>query len=279
MSQAKQVTEPIAEQKRPLHNVFEQQVTVHPLVPLARAASILRTDPILLKERLASGQIKGEQRSDSDPSGQKNSWFIYSSEFNRLLNDQLARYENRISTEGLDQFFEAKTVTSKNASQTTTEHKVADQVFSQSKETEQQSHNSDSSNSTTDQPDPEQDSDREVVADADVQVNFSVNESDDVIHIEITDPKHRDQDAELGHESAMQIISELASKLEASTYKNGYLEALLEAQSEQIKLLPDLQAQASKTALLEAELQMLRQQANAKKSWLGSFTSWFSGKA
>jgi hypothetical protein len=77
----------------------------------------------------------------------------------------------------------------------------------------------------------------------------------------------------------MQLINELASKLEASTYKNGYLEALLEAQAEQIKLLPDLQAQASKTALLEAELQMLRQQANAKKSWHGSFTSWFSGKA
>lgn len=52
----------------------------------------------------------------------------------------------------------------------------------------------------------------------------------------------------------MQLISELASKLEASTYRNGYLEALLEAQAEQIRLLPDLQAQASKTAALEAEL-------------------------
>ena len=279
MSQAKQVSEPIAEQKRPLHNVFEEKITVHPLVPLARAALILRTDPILLKERLASGQIKGEQRPDSDPSSQKNSWFIYASEFNRLLNDQLARYENRISTEGLDQFFEAKTATSKNASQTKTEHKVADQLFSQSKETEQQSHNSNSADRTIDQPDLEQDSDREVVADADVQVNFSVNESDDVIHIEINDPRQRNQDAELGHESAVQLISELASKLEASTYKNGYLEALLEAQAEQIKLLPDLQAQASKTALLEAELQLLRQQASVKKSWLDSFASWFSGKA
>jgi hypothetical protein len=234
MSQSKQVTESIAEQKRPFHNVFEQQITIHPLVPLARAASILRTDPILLKERLASGQIKGEQRSDSDPSGQKNSWFIYASEFNRLLNDQLARYENRISTEGLDQFFEAKTATSNNTSQTSAEHKLADQLFSQSQETEQQNHNSNSADSTIDQPDTEQDSDGEVVADADVQVNFSVNESDDVIHIEINDPKQRNQDAELGHESAMQLINELASKLEASTYKNGYLEALLEAQAKQL---------------------------------------------
>lgn len=264
MSQAKQVTEPYAEKKRQLHNVFEEQITVHPLVPLARAATILRTDPILLKERLVSGQIKGEQRSDSDPGSRKNSWFIYASEFNRLLNDQLTRYENRIITEGLDQLFEAKTAPSKNASQT---------------ETEQQSHNSKSSDSTTDQPDPEHDSDREVVADADVQVNFSVNESDDVIHIEIKDLKHSHLDADLGNESAMQLISELASKLEASTYKNGYLEALLEAQAEQIKLLPDLQAQASKTALLEAELQLLRQQASAKKTWLGTFTSWFGGKA
>lgn len=279
MSQAKQVTEPIAERKRPLHNVFEEKITVHPLVPLARAASILRTDPILLKERLVSGQIKGEQRPDSDPSSQKNSWFIYASEFNRLLNDQLARYENRISTEGLDQFFEAKTTTNKNFSQTSTEHKVADQLFSKPQETEQQSNNSKSRDSATDQPEPIQSSDGEVVADADVQVNFSVNQSDDVIHIKIDDPKDRDQDAEIGHESAMQLISELASKLEASTYRNGYLEALLEAQAEQIKLLPDLQAQASKTALLEAELQLLRQQSSAKKSWLGSFASWFSGKA
>ena len=73
MSQVKQVTEPVREKKTPLHNVFEEQITVHPLVPLARAASILRTDAILLKERLTSGQIKGEQRSDSDPLGQKNS--------------------------------------------------------------------------------------------------------------------------------------------------------------------------------------------------------------
>lgn len=84
---------------------------MHPLVPLAKAARILRTDPILLQERLVSGQIKGEKRSDSDPSAKKNSWFIYASEFDRLLNDRLASLEYRaatarVSTEGLDNLFE-----------------------------------------------------------------------------------------------------------------------------------------------------------------------------
>lgn len=273
MSQAKQVTEPTTEQKRPLHNVFEEQITVHPLVPLARAASILRTDAILLKERLASGQIKGEQRPDSDPSSQKDSWFIYASEFNRLLNDQLARYENRISTEGMDKLFEGKTATEKS-----TVHKRSEKTGLQEKDTE---------------PNSGYGSDREVVAEADVQVNFTGNELDDVIHIEITESRHHAQeteseleselesklDRELNSESALQLISELANKLEASTYRNGYLEALLEAQAEQIRLLPDLQAQASKTALLEAELLELRQQANNKKSWFGSLTGWLSGKA
>ena len=271
MSQAKQVTEPTTERKRPLHNVFEEHITVHPLVPLARAASILRTDAILLKERLASGQIKGEQRPDSDPSSQKDSWFIYASEFNRLLNDQLARYENRISTEGMDKLFEAKTATEKSTAQ-----KRAEQQHSQERVTE---------------PGSETDSDREVVAEADVQVNFTGNELDDVIHIEITESAHHAPeseleqelesklDRELNSESALQLISELASKLETSTYRNGYLEALLEAQAEQIRLLPDLQAQASKTAILEAELLELRQQASSKKSWFGSLTGWFSGKA
>lgn len=233
MSQAKQVTEPTTEQKRPLHNVFEEQITVHPLVPLARAATILRIDPILLKERLASGQIKGEQRSDSDPGSRKNSWFIYASEFNRLLNDQLTRYENRISTEGMDKLFEGKSEQSKKS------------------ETDEKPKHRKSFESTLEQ---------EVVADADVQFNFSVNSADDVIHIEIKEhTKQLDQEpeSELSHdqsESALQLIGELASKLEAATYRNGYLEALLEVQAEQIKLLPDLQAQAEKTLKLEAEL-------------------------
>ena len=244
MSQAKQAAEPITERNRPLHNVFEEQITVHPLVPLARAASILRTDAILLKERLASGQIKGEQRPDSDPSSPKHSWFIYASEFNRLLNDQLARYENRISTEGLDQFFEAKTATDK------------------------------SSKSSS-----ESDSDPELVADAEVQVNFTACHSDDVIHIEITESARHSYDSkseidhEQGSQSTMQLIGELTNKLEAATYRNGYLEALLEAQAEQIRLLPDLQAQASKTALLEAELLQLQQQTRLRRSQLRAIFS------
>lgn len=270
MSQAKQVTEPTTEQKRPLHNVFEEQITVHPLVPLARAATILRIDPILLKERLASGQIKGEQRSDSDPGSRKNSWFIYASEFNRLLNDQLTRYENRISTEGMDKLFEAKSEQSKKSE---TNEKPE---LSEKSEPSKQPESNQTFQSTLEQ---------EVVADADVQFNFSVNSADDVIHIEIKEhTKQLDQEteSELSHdqsESALQLIGELASKLEAATYRNGYLEALLEVQAEQIKLLPDLQAQAEKTLKLEAELEQLRQQTVVKKTWLGSLANWFSNKA
>lgn len=257
MSQAKQVTEPTTEQKRPLHNVFEEQITVHPLVPLARAASILRTDPILLKERLASGQIKGEQRSDSDPNSPKDSWFIYASEFNRLLNDQLARYENRISTEGMDKLFEAKSEQSKKSEPS--KQPASNQTFESTLE-------------------------QEMVADADVQFNFSVNSADEIIHIEIkehTTQLAQEAESELSHEqseSALQLIGELASKLEAATYRNGYLEALLEVQAEQIKLLPDLQAQAEKTLKLEAELELMRQQAVVKKTWLSSLANWFSNK-
>ncbi len=247
-----------------MHNVFEEQITVHPLVPLARAASILRTDPIILKERLASGQIKGERRSDSDPNGQKNSWYIYASEFNRLLNDQLTRYENRISTEGLDQLFESKAAAHKSQP---SEPRVAEN-FSKS---------APQSNS---QPASKTDAEQDVVADVDVKMSVSTNDPD-VIHIEISEqPKHhQDFDREQTSESAVQLIGELASKLEAATYRNGYLEALLEVQAEQIRLLPDLQAQASKTAILEAELEQLRQQANSKKSWLGSFTGWLTGNS
>ena len=101
--------------------------------------------------------------------------------------------------------------------------------------------------------------------------------------------------------SAIELIAELSAKLEAATYRNGYLEALLKTQSEQIQLLPDLQAQARKKELLEQEIDELRNQAQKtteleitiserdneiqelkdsqlrRKNWLGSLASWFKG--
>jgi len=105
-------------------------------------------------------------------------------------------------------------------------------------------------------------------------------------------------------ESAIELIAELAAKLEAATYRNGYLEAVLKNQSEQIQLLPDLQAQARRKELLELEVDELRAQANKaaelesvlaekdneivqlretlisnqKKGWLDSVASWFKGQ-
>lgn len=105
-------------------------------------------------------------------------------------------------------------------------------------------------------------------------------------------------------ESAIELIAELAAKLEAATYRNGYLEAVLKNQSDQIQLLPDLQAQARKKELLEQEVADLRAQANKvtelesvlteknneiiqlretltaneKRGWLNSVVSWFKGQ-
>lgn len=90
---------------------------IHPLVPVAKAAKVLRIAPELLIEKLNEGEILGENRpldlrkhdkkghKKGEQESQNNSWFIYASEFNRLLDERLAQYEKRISTDGLDQFF------------------------------------------------------------------------------------------------------------------------------------------------------------------------------
>lgn len=90
---------------------------IHPLVPVAKAAKVLRIAPELLIEKLNEGEILGENRpldsrkpdkkghKKGEPESQNGSWFIYASEFNRLLDERLAQYEKPISTDGLDQFF------------------------------------------------------------------------------------------------------------------------------------------------------------------------------
>jgi hypothetical protein len=89
---------------------------IHPLVPVAKAAKVLRIEQELLVQKLTAGEILGESRAVENRKGDRkhhkkvdeiesNSWFIYASEFNRLLDERLAQYERRISTDGLDQFF------------------------------------------------------------------------------------------------------------------------------------------------------------------------------
>lgn len=59
-----------------------------------------------------------------------------------------------------------------------------------------------------------------------------------------------------------ELVSELSAKLEAATYRAGYLEAVVNSQSKEIRLLPDLQEQARQKAKLEEELSALRDRAD-----------------
>lgn len=73
-------------------------------------------------------------------------------------------------------------------------------------------------------------------------------------------------------------IENLQEKLEAATYRNGYLEAQLASAQEQLKLLPDLSVKATKTESLEEAVARLETElATAKQSWLKRFGSWFLG--
>lgn len=52
----------------------------------------------------------------------------------------------------------------------------------------------------------------------------------------------------------IELVAEFAAKLEAATYRNGYLEAQLDAHKEQIKLLPDYQHRAMEAEVLRARV-------------------------
>ena len=74
-------------------------------------------------------------------------------------------------------------------------------------------------------------------------------------------------------------IEMLQEKLEAATYRNGYLEAKLSSAEDQLKLLPDLSAKAVKTETLEQQIARLEADlATARQSWWIRFGRWFVGK-
>lgn len=74
-------------------------------------------------------------------------------------------------------------------------------------------------------------------------------------------------------------IESLQEKLEAATYRNGYLEARLANAEEQLRLLPDLSSKAVKTEVLEQTVSRLEVELAAKnQSWVGRFSNWFLGK-
>lgn len=73
-------------------------------------------------------------------------------------------------------------------------------------------------------------------------------------------------------------IDSLNDKLEAATYRNGYLEAQLSAAEDELKLLPDLSSKAIQVEQLERELAEVRSELlAAKQSWLSRFGKWFLG--
>lgn len=58
------------------------------------------------------------------------------------------------------------------------------------------------------------------------------------------------------------MVSQLSAKLEAATYRAGYLQALVHTQNKEMKLLPDLQEQARQKAKLEGEMLGLKEKAD-----------------
>lgn len=77
----------------------------------------------------------------------------------------------------------------------------------------------------------------------------------------------------------IELLAEFATKLEAATYRNGYLEAQLDAHKEQIKLLPDYQSKAMEAELLRARVSELEAELESHRHGrLRQFWSWFTGR-
>jgi hypothetical protein len=79
---------------------------VHPLVTVKKAASLLGVDKNVIREKLRSGELKGELRRV----GMKDKWFVYSGEVDFLIeNHRLPELEaraQRTSLDGMNPLFE-----------------------------------------------------------------------------------------------------------------------------------------------------------------------------
>ncbi len=70
----------------------------------------------------------------------------------------------------------------------------------------------------------------------------------------------------------------LLKQLQDATYRNGWLEGQLASASEQIKLLPDLQAQANKVAVQDIRLiELEKELASIKAHWWYRLWAWLAG--
>jgi hypothetical protein len=77
----------------------------------------------------------------------------------------------------------------------------------------------------------------------------------------------------------LNLIEKQSAKLEAAAGQVGYFKAQLDSYQEQVKLLPDLQAQAAKTSIQEAHAKELESELEQIKAhWWYRFWSWFTGR-
>jgi hypothetical protein len=75
----------------------------------------------------------------------------------------------------------------------------------------------------------------------------------------------------------VQLFQDQAAKLEAATFRCGYLEAQTKTYEEQTKLLPDLEAQAANAIVHEQRVQELEWELmQIKASWIYKLWSWFT---
>lgn len=76
------------------------------------------------------------------------------------------------------------------------------------------------------------------------------------------------------------LLKEQATKLEAASFRNGYLENQLRTYEQQVKLLPDFQAQAARAQLHEEKVKQLEAElVQIKASWWYRFSAWFLGSS
>lgn len=79
--------------------------------------------------------------------------------------------------------------------------------------------------------------------------------------------------------NAVVDLQALLRELQSATYRVGYLEAQLENSTEQVKLLPDLQAQAAKAeALATRTAELENELTELKRSWWYRFNAWLNGR-
>lgn len=81
-------------------------------------------------------------------------------------------------------------------------------------------------------------------------------------------------------------LAEQAARLEAASYRIGYLEALLAEKQEQVKLLPDLRSSAARAVVNQRRAEELEQKVSALEeelariqgAWWYRLTCWLLGK-